>query len=124
MINLNYYESIAEGDKEFILKMVQTFVEDVPIMLGSIHQQVEKQDFVALAKAVHKLKPAWSMSGLDVNLLLFLEDELKGNADVKMINLGVDALHKTAKTAVEEMNVKLKELKAELKLTKKGKSKL
>ncbi len=110
MIDMTYYETIAEGDNIFITQMIKTFLEDVPIMLNSINEKMQHNDFVALAKAIHKLKPAWSMSGLDITLLNSTEAAIKSNADRSEIDLKLKTINETATIALEEMKVKFDEM--------------
>lgn len=106
IINLAYYESVAEGDMEFIKKMMETFLEDVPIMINAIDQAWESQDFFQLGRAVHKLKPAWGMSGMQMSILTDVEQNIRTNAEVEEIKIGIVNIKDIAAIALVEMQEK------------------
>jgi len=113
MLDFTYYETVAEGDKHFVVKMVKTFLEDVPVMVEAINANVREQNLPALGKAIHKLKPSWTMPGLDVSLLDNIQLEIKGNADYAVIALEVEKINTTAQAAYKGMQRKLETLTVE-----------
>lgn len=103
MIDLSYFESVAEGDVSFIRQMMKTFIEDVPVMVQSINDNFLSKNQSGLHKAIHKLKPSWSMSGLDVSLLHNIEADIKSGKDFHLLEENLKTLANIAEQAVAEM---------------------
>ncbi len=110
MVDFTYYEKIAEGDKKFIIQMIDTFLVDVPNMIEIINETHLQKDVAGLAKVIHKLKPAWGMAGLDVALLIAIETEIKGNADLVVIEIKIKDIYPIAADAAKAMQEKRIEL--------------
>ncbi len=51
----NLYEMVG-GDTEFIIELMDTFLEDAPRMLSDMHQALASGDAVLLRRASHSLK--------------------------------------------------------------------
>ncbi len=59
--SLSTIEMVADGSKEFILKMVESFVRNAPISMDEMVDAYNKKSFTELARHAHKLKPSIDM---------------------------------------------------------------
>jgi HPt (histidine-containing phosphotransfer) domain-containing protein len=66
--NLDYLNSISDGDQEFIIDMVKTFIETVPEELNKIKSLIEINSWGRVGEEAHKFAS---------NLLFFNNEELK-----------------------------------------------
>jgi len=67
LYNLNVLEDISGGDKKFIKKMIDSIIDETPTMLNSLKEEFSKQDWQAIGKTAHKLKPV--VDYLNIELL-------------------------------------------------------
>ena len=114
LIDLSYYEKVAEGDKEFVERMMQTFLEDVPLMIKAIRAAFEDGDVNLLKKQVHKLKPSWTMSGLDPQLLTSVDTLIMEGSALILIQGKILEIEYIAGNALKEMHHKLKSFRSSL----------
>lgn len=64
LYNLEQISTLADGNEEFIGKMVDLFVTQTPEMLENIKTGVAEQDWDKVKAASHKLKPSIDMMGI------------------------------------------------------------
>lgn len=104
-IDLSYLEEIANGNTDFIVEMIDLFLQQAPESLIQIREKVEKKEFQLVGNLAHKLKPTFAMIGVmsgsklaeriekstrgayDLENLSELVDELKGISDLSMEKL-------------------------------------
>jgi hypothetical protein len=79
--NLNYIESLADGDLVFKEKLIRIIKFEFPQEETYYLQALKAKNFRAAAEVVHKLKNKISMFGLEqcYSLALVHEEELKIN---------------------------------------------
>jgi len=79
--NLNYIESLADGDLVFKEKLISIIKFEFPQEKTYYLQALKAKNFSEAAKVVHKLKNKISMFGLEISysLALLHEEELKIN---------------------------------------------
>lgn len=63
-IDLSYLNTIAKGNQEFIVKLINTFANEMSIDLPKIQQQLEDQDWDGVASTAHKMKPSFQFFGI------------------------------------------------------------
>ena len=56
LYDLSMVEAISGGDKSFIQRMLQLFLDTVPATLADIKTTCDKSEWLALSKHAHKLK--------------------------------------------------------------------
>ncbi len=64
--NMNYLESIADGNREFIDEMVNMFVDQIDDHLDALNEGVNKENYADIAAAAHKVKPVLGYVGIDL----------------------------------------------------------
>lgn len=64
LYNLDMVEAISGGDKSFINKMIQLFLETVPVTLKEMRAATGAQQWLALSKLAHRLKSTIDSMGI------------------------------------------------------------
>jgi len=79
LFDLNYLKKVSDNNEEFIREMVQTFVTSVPQVLDEMTQSLQEEDWAKVASLAHKIKPTFTLMGLDdlKNTIVFIE--INGN---------------------------------------------
>ena len=62
--NLDYLHELGDGDAEFILDMVNTFLQEVVVAIDALHVAVENYNLTEVKFLAHKLKPMCLYVGL------------------------------------------------------------
>lgn len=63
--NLSYLSDIGDGSNEFMVDMLNLILSQTPDQFKQLEEAVDKKDWVAVANAAHKIKPAMEMIGLE-----------------------------------------------------------
>jgi HPt (histidine-containing phosphotransfer) domain-containing protein len=64
LFDLTLLEQTAMGNKEFMIKMVQMFVDQTPVLLTEINDHLTNNDWEQLGAKAHKLKPSIDLMGI------------------------------------------------------------
>ncbi|HWY33980.1 MAG TPA: hypothetical protein VNX68_04995 [Nitrosopumilaceae archaeon] len=70
--NLEYLKTISNGDSAFVLKTINSFIEDLRWSMPKIQNQVATENWSGLAASIHTIRPSFSIIGSKV-----LEDSFK-----------------------------------------------
>jgi len=60
-IDFSYLEVLAEGDDEFMKEYLETFESNYTTLTEKMQEELKNQDFTALGKTAHQLKPTAKM---------------------------------------------------------------
>lgn len=71
-VNLNYLQTITEGDKVMVREMVEMFLAQVPGFIKNLNELYQSGDYLALGKEAHKAKSSLQIMGMTE-----LEHEMK-----------------------------------------------
>lgn len=71
--DLSELHTMVEGDHQFLIEMIEVFVETTSVECHLIRQTLEDRNFADIAKIAHKIKPNLKLMGLEQ----ILEDVLK-----------------------------------------------
>lgn len=106
VIDLAYLQKMSNNNQKFIDEMLSAFVSSIPKGIEEINSFAESQEWEALARAVHKLKPSLTLMGLHAakEQALLLEDLAKQGKNMPMIK-------SHAKELIEKLNQALIELR-------------
>ncbi|MEN8138471.1 MAG: Hpt domain-containing protein [Bacteroidota bacterium] len=63
--DLSKLEELADGDREFVIDIVSTFLDHAPIQVKEIEEAFEQADYKMLGDVAHKLKPSLDLMGID-----------------------------------------------------------
>jgi HPt (histidine-containing phosphotransfer) domain-containing protein len=64
LYDLEQLNAIASGNEEFVIKMVNMFLEMTPELVGRIEAGLQTQDWPEVRSAAHKMKPSVDMMGI------------------------------------------------------------
>lgn len=62
---LSRLEAVAEGDQDFIIKVLRVFVVEVSEDVNKMFQSFKFNDFAELSKIAHKIKPNLILLGME-----------------------------------------------------------
>lgn len=115
-LSLDFLYEMAEGDKEFVIDILEIFTEDAPLTLDSIQESMKEGDLNAVKIAIHKLKSSIKILGLEslVSLAQNLEDEAGENNISSDFDLKVQKLDKSVQDLVKAASRQIKYLKQQL----------
>ena len=63
--DLTRLEAVAEGDKDFIVKVLKVFITEVTADIQKMQDAFESEDLLDISKLAHKIKPNLILLGLD-----------------------------------------------------------
>jgi len=111
-IDLSYLEEIANGNTDFIVEMIDLFLQQAPESLAAIQGKIEKKDFQAAGSMAHKLKPTFAMIGVLAGRELAerIEKSARGAFELQMLPELVDELKTISIMAVQKLNRRKLEL--------------
>lgn len=112
--DLNYLKEYSDNDNEFVIEMIELFLENTPDFLKDIENALENQDFDIIAKTAHKMKPSMTFMGLTngKELCESLEYEAKNHPFDALLKEKVQELDKLCKMSFEELKLELEKLKS------------
>lgn len=58
LYDLTKLEEVTKGDKEFMNKMIQLFVNTVPGVISTMEKNLSHNDYTAIAASAHQIKPS------------------------------------------------------------------
>ncbi len=61
LYDLGMIEKLCRGDISKTKKMVQLFINDIPVAIEEIKLAYQKLDFITLKKTAHRIKPVLAM---------------------------------------------------------------
>ena len=107
LYNLNSLHNLSRGNKDFVIKMVNIFINQTTEIISKIKEAIENEDFKTVSAMAHKLKP--SVEGVGVLSILdeirFLEKISKETNDKQQMK----ALFDSIQLVLEEVIIQLKE---------------
>jgi HPt (histidine-containing phosphotransfer) domain-containing protein len=111
IINLDYIEEIAAGDRDFIREIIDTFILQIPMFTGNMKNYLHKGQFDLLAREAHTAKSSVILFGLDhlagrlkeFQLLALKQEKTESYPDF------IREFEETCLRAVKEMNDLLEE---------------
>jgi HPt (histidine-containing phosphotransfer) domain-containing protein len=63
--NLDYLQSITEGDNDSMRELILLFIEQVPEFVGNLKKHLAEEEFIELGKEAHKAKSSVMIMGMD-----------------------------------------------------------
>lgn len=105
MYNLEQIEMMSEGNKEFVNKMVNLFIELTPELLNRINTGLIESDYDEIKSAAHKMKPSIDMMGIVSlkNEIRNLEKLALDRADVVTIKNAIVYLETTLEKVINQL---------------------
>ena len=73
LINIAYIESVAGGDMEIMMEIINIFKSQVPEFITEMKDLLNKKEFLQLGLLAHKAKSSISIMGME-DLAIMLKD--------------------------------------------------
>jgi len=112
--NLNYLSSICNGDKTFMIEMVETFIKNTPSAINEMEKFANKAEWLKVGQTAHRIKPSISFMGMETlkNLIKKIEHNGKESENTEQIPKLVQQLSKKCQLAIKELQDSLIKLKS------------
>ncbi len=93
-LNTSFLESIAPNNPQFIVEMIQLFEKNTPKYIQNIKKALQDNDFVAISKIAHTMKPTGAYIGIDAlkPIAGAIEEHADSGSDEKEIAVLVNQL--------------------------------
>ena len=76
--DLKNIRELADGDTEFIMTMIDAFLEEIPESMKLLGETIEDNDFEWTCRHAHKLKPNFELFGMKKEYATVLRIETIG----------------------------------------------
>lgn len=84
-IDSDYFDVNYLGDKDLVSDMIKMFINNTPLLIVQIRNSYEKEQWKQLYQSVHKVKPTFTMVGLQKISVIceFIENYVKNESNPK-----------------------------------------
>ncbi len=110
IINFDYINTIGQNNNDFLLKMINTFLDQCPIILAELEEAVLSEDWEKTVNLAHRFVPSVGLMGMD-DVAIDLK-QLENNAKNRMhLDQSMDLflpIKQTCIQAIEELETKKK----------------
>jgi HPt (histidine-containing phosphotransfer) domain-containing protein len=105
LYDMSYINKICRNDPERIKKMVGVFVSTIPGAVEEIKEQYIKQDYDALKKTAHRIKPVILIYAIvrAERVILDIEKMAKNRVGIDELGNKIASLQHTIRIVVNEM---------------------
>ncbi|MCH8330271.1 MAG: Hpt domain-containing protein, partial [Bacteroidetes bacterium] len=106
IIDLSFLEEQSMGNKDYILRMINYFIEQTPQALDDIKIKLNEGDMETVGALVHKIKPTTQYYGLSdmEKKLQFIEDIAYNGGEKEKIEPMLDEIVAECEMALKELN--------------------
>lgn len=110
VINLQHLEELSGGNPDFIVEMINVFLNDTPPELSLMLQALEEKDWPRVKGIVHKIKPSIAFMGIKkLEATIFDTEQFASqNKNLEQVPDLVREIDKICNKAFEELREKLK----------------
>ncbi|NEU08111.1 Hpt domain-containing protein [Flavihumibacter sp. R14] len=94
-VDLSYLEDIAGGSNDFIIEMIDMFLEQTPGYFNDIRQGILDKDWKKVSDIAHKVKPTLAFMGSNSakETMAGIEMDSRNLVNLDTIGATFDALH-------------------------------
>ena len=94
-VDLSYLNEIASGSVEFMIDMIDIFLEQTPIYLAQLTDAVNSQDWKTTGDIAHKIKPTLAFMGIEhgKEVMAEIERKARNTTDVETIEEGLNYIN-------------------------------
>ncbi|MBI9053404.1 MAG: Hpt domain-containing protein [Bacteroidales bacterium] len=112
LTNLSYLEEISNGNKEFMLELIDMFFEQIPEYQQLLQELYDKKDWIQLGKTAHKAKSSILMMGIKdlAAMLKRLEENAKDGININEYSEIIAKFVSDSATAISELEEARKEI--------------
>ncbi|MBL7857634.1 MAG: response regulator [Cyclobacteriaceae bacterium] len=77
--DFSYLRSVSGNNEEFIKEMIQTFAQNIPIVVEDMRTSIQHKNWENLSRLAHQIKPSFILMGLErmKSTLIFIEENGK-----------------------------------------------
>ncbi len=104
-INLSYLNELGDGDHEFVIEMLETYLDETTKDMKTLSQVLEEENLERIGFVVHRSKAAFRMLGLQDMTDLAQDIELaakKGLISAKSLRVPINSLIEQAEQSFKE----------------------
>ena len=105
-VDLNYMSSICDGDIQFMIEMVETFLKDAPVITKEMTTLSKNNDWIKVSNLAHKFKTSLMFMGIESLHSVIREIEKNGQEMVNVSSIPplVDQVSETCIKASQELS--------------------
>lgn len=114
-IDLTYLREVASGNTEFMIEMIDIFMEQTPIFVDDLTKAIDAKDWQKIAEISHKIKPTLAFIGVDSGRTVMeeIEKDARSEKNYEEIVEKFSLMKEIFKTIFENLEVKKQELMKE-----------
>jgi HPt (histidine-containing phosphotransfer) domain-containing protein len=115
-IDLSYLNEIASGSADFMIDMIDIFLEQTPEYLGQLSEAISAKDWKATGDIAHKIKPTLAFMGVEYAREVMAEIERKARSldALDTIEEDMQYINGISSNLYSRLNQHRKELEAQL----------
>ena len=114
-LDLSYLQDVANGSNEFMIEMIQLFLDQTPGYFEQLDQLIKDLNWPLVAEISHKIKPSLTFMGIESARVSL--DEIEHNArNLKNLETITPAF-KILKEMSVQLFIKLAQVKSDLEKT-------
>ncbi|MES2873692.1 MAG: Hpt domain-containing protein [Bacteroidota bacterium] len=111
-IDLSYLRDVSSGSNEFMIEMIELFLEQTPAYFEQLDQFISEENWTRVAEIAHKIKPTLAFMGADAAKESMAE--IESNARSLKNTDSIAPAFKSLYVFSEDLYNKLSEVKKEL----------
>jgi hypothetical protein len=110
--NLNYLQTITEGDTASMRELITLFIEQVPEFIGNLKKHLAEEQYIELGKEAHKAKSSVMIMGMEDlgHDLKTLQLDTMSGINKETYAEHVNRFETECLAAVEELNLALSKM--------------
>lgn len=111
-IDLTYLREVASGNTEFMIEMIDIFLEQTPTFVDDLTKAIEVKDWKKMSELSHKIKPTLAFIGVDSGRQVMeeIEKDARNQVDYDEIVEKFNLMKVVFKTIFENLEIKKQEL--------------
>lgn len=111
-LDLSYLRDVASGSAEFMIEMIDIFLDQTPGYFEKLDSAVKVKDWKTVAEVSHKIKPTLVFMGVDITKYDIGEIEYKARNLVDLEE--IEPLFNNMKSMGTDLFIRLEQIKKEL----------
>ncbi len=115
-LDLSYLNDVASGSTEFMIEMIDIFLEQTPGYFDTLSQAIADKKWQIVADVAHKIKPTLAFMGVDKakDDMQEIEHKARGLKDLDSIQPEFVKLRATCTTLFSQLEEYKKDLESKL----------
>lgn len=111
-IDMSYLNDIAGGSEEFMIEMIDIFIEQTPLYFEQLEDAVNSRDWKAVGDVAHKIKPTLAFMGIEEAKEIMGDIERKARINDNVSE--IPAMFADIKDRCQDLYQSLEKIKKEL----------